>query len=153
MTEPEIKTKVVGSYPIPSWLSTNPSTPTLRDAIMAGEEGPGGWRAFNKAHGGLAKPSITFFGEALPKRLGERAGVDLPEADFLIVMGTSLKVQPFASLVDFVESKVPRLLINREAVGDSFRFGEPGSRDVFLQGDCDDGVRRLVEMLVWEARL
>ena len=34
MTEPEIKTKVVGSYPIPSWLSTNPSTPTLRDAIM-----------------------------------------------------------------------------------------------------------------------
>ena len=34
MAEPEIKTKVVGSYPIPSWLSTNPSTPTLRDAIM-----------------------------------------------------------------------------------------------------------------------
>lgn len=34
MTEPEIKTKVVGSYPIPSWLSTNPSTPTLRDAII-----------------------------------------------------------------------------------------------------------------------
>ena len=48
---------------------------------------------------------------------------------------------------------VPRLLINREAVGDSFRFGEPGSRDVFLQGDCDDGVRRLVEMLGWEAKL
>ena len=34
MAEPEIKTKVVGSYPIPSWLSANPSTPTLRDAIM-----------------------------------------------------------------------------------------------------------------------
>ena len=34
MAEPEIKTKVVGSYPIPSWLSTSPSTPTLRDAIM-----------------------------------------------------------------------------------------------------------------------
>lgn len=34
MAEPEIKTKVVGSYPIPSWLSTNPSTTTLRDAIM-----------------------------------------------------------------------------------------------------------------------
>ena len=34
MAEPEIKTKVVGSYPIPSWLSTNPSTPTLQDAIM-----------------------------------------------------------------------------------------------------------------------
>ena len=34
MAEPEIKTKVVGSYPIPSWLSTNPSAPTLRDAII-----------------------------------------------------------------------------------------------------------------------
>ena len=34
MAEPEIKTKVVGSYPIPLWLSANPSTPTLRDAIM-----------------------------------------------------------------------------------------------------------------------
>ena len=34
MSEPEIKTKVVGSYPIPLWLSANPSTPTLRDAIM-----------------------------------------------------------------------------------------------------------------------
>ena len=27
------------------------------------------------------------------------------------------------------------------------------SRDVFLQGDCDDGVRRLVEMLGWEATI
>ena len=34
MAEPEIKTKVVGSYPIPLWLSANPSTTTLRDAIM-----------------------------------------------------------------------------------------------------------------------
>ena len=34
MALPEIKTKVVGSYPIPSWLSMNPSTPALRDAIM-----------------------------------------------------------------------------------------------------------------------
>ena len=65
-------------------------------------------------------------------------------------MGTSLQVQPFASLVNFVEPDVPRLLVNREAVGD-FRFGEPGSRDCFLKGNCDDGVRKLVEMVGWEA--
>lgn len=29
-----IKTTVVGSYPIPSWLSAYPSTPNLRDAIL-----------------------------------------------------------------------------------------------------------------------
>ena len=34
MAKPEIKTKVVGSYPIPSWLATNPSGPALRDAIL-----------------------------------------------------------------------------------------------------------------------
>ncbi len=34
MADPLIKTTVVGSYPIPSWLAAMPSTPTLRDAIM-----------------------------------------------------------------------------------------------------------------------
>ena len=34
MAEPEIKTKVVGSYPVPSWLAANPCAPALRDAIL-----------------------------------------------------------------------------------------------------------------------
>lgn len=34
MPEQPIKTTVVGSYPVPSWLTAMPSTPTLRDAIM-----------------------------------------------------------------------------------------------------------------------
>ena len=34
MPNPEIKTKVVGSYPVPSWLAANPSVPALRDAVM-----------------------------------------------------------------------------------------------------------------------
>ena len=34
MAKPEIKTKVVGSYPVPSWLAANPSAPALRDAIL-----------------------------------------------------------------------------------------------------------------------
>ncbi len=44
------------------------------------------------------KPDIVFFGEALPERFWEAAEVDLPAADLLLVMGTSLVVQPFASL-------------------------------------------------------
>ncbi len=31
---PSIRTTVVGSYPVPSWLAAAPSTPTLRDAIL-----------------------------------------------------------------------------------------------------------------------
>ena len=34
MTTPAIKTTVVGSYPLPSWLAAMPSTPNLRDALL-----------------------------------------------------------------------------------------------------------------------
>jgi 5-methyltetrahydropteroyltriglutamate--homocysteine methyltransferase len=34
MTKPTLRTTVVGSYPVPSWLAAQPSTPALRDAIL-----------------------------------------------------------------------------------------------------------------------
>ena len=34
MAEHSMKTTVVGSYPVPTWLSAYPSTPNLRDAAM-----------------------------------------------------------------------------------------------------------------------
>src|SRR5215510_8768855 len=34
MTEPDIKTTVVGSYPLPAWLAAMPSAPALRDAVL-----------------------------------------------------------------------------------------------------------------------
>ena len=43
-------------------------------------------------------------------------------------------VAPVASIPDWVKSDVHRLLINRERVG---TFG--GSKDVIMQGDCDEG--------------
>ena len=71
------------------------------------------------------------------------------EADLCIVMGTSLTVQPFASLPGFCEDHVPRVLINLE------RVGGLGSRadDVLLLGYCDTGVRKLASALGWEEEL
>ena len=43
--------------------------------------------------------SCRFFGENLPERFWQQVPVDFPKADLLIVMGTSLVVQPFASLI------------------------------------------------------
>jgi NAD-dependent SIR2 family protein deacetylase len=54
--------------------------------------------------GGLVKPDIVFFGEGLPERFHELAVDDFPECDCLIVMGTSLMVQPFAGLIDRVST-------------------------------------------------
>lgn len=42
---------------------------------------------------------------------------DFPKCDLLLVIGTSLKVQPFASLINKVSRTTPRVLINKEAVG------------------------------------
>ncbi|PYH88040.1 NAD-dependent deacetylase sirtuin-2 [Aspergillus ellipticus CBS 707.79] len=93
---------------------------------------------------GLVKPDIVFFGEALPADFFENR--DLPgQADLCIVMGTSLTVQPFASLPGLVGEGVPRVLINME------RVGGLGSRpdDVVVLGDCDTGVRKLARALGW----
>lgn len=93
---------------------------------------------------GLVKPDIVFFGEALPKEF--HINKSLPSsADLCIVMGTSLTVQPFASLPNFCMENVPRVLINLEQVGSL------GSRadDVLCLGECDAGVRKLASALGW----
>ncbi|KAJ5150886.1 NAD-dependent protein deacetylase hst2-1 [Penicillium canariense] len=97
---------------------------------------------------GLVKPDIVFFGEALPESFFRSR--DLPEqADLCIVMGTSLSVQPFASLPSFCREGVPRVLINMQ------RVGGLGSRpdDVLLLGDCDVGVRKFAKAMGWEEEL
>lgn len=102
-------------------------------------------------------------------------GQDFPKCDLLIVIGTSLQVQPFASLINRVPETVPRLLVNRELVGNAnpklstygldstkfeceqltssegFRIGLPTNyRDIALLGDCQDGILKLAELIGWK---
>uniref|UniRef100_A0A8C5E0F7 NAD-dependent protein deacetylase sirtuin-2 n=1 Tax=Gouania willdenowi TaxID=441366 RepID=A0A8C5E0F7_GOUWI len=65
----------------------------------------------------VVKPDIVFFGENLPDRFFTLMKTDFPQCDLLIIMGTSLQVQPFASLVSRVSKSCPRLLINMEKAG------------------------------------
>lgn len=113
----------------------------------------------------LVKPDIVFFGENLPARFFQAARKDLPKCDLLIIMGTSLVVQPFAGMVDEVPKSCPRLLINREKAGGggivSSFFGSGGlhfdksgnNRDVFWKGDCDDGCQKLADLVGWGEEL
>ncbi|KAI9473596.1 MAG: DHS-like NAD/FAD-binding domain-containing protein [Benjaminiella poitrasii] len=109
----------------------------------------------------LVKPDITFFGENLPKRFFHHLH-DFERAELLIIIGTSLQVQPFASLIDEVPEHVPRLLINRELAGVSsksktsgfdFKWSNGLNRDVAYLGSCDEGVEKLAELLGWEKDL
>jgi NAD-dependent SIR2 family protein deacetylase len=58
-----------------------------------------------KCHG-LVKPDIIFFGEALPAEFFA-SWKKVHEADLILVMGTSLKVMPFAMLPKIVSEDVP----------------------------------------------
>ena len=143
----------------------------LRDAVRAGKDGPGGWRALSERYRGLVKPGITFFGEKVPDSFHELRVQDFPKCDLLIVMGTSLSVEPFAALPGAVGPHVPRLLINRElsaspvGTGDVDRveklkalglkdprfFDLASPRDVFQPGDCDAAIAELSRHLGWTA--
>ncbi|KAL7910261.1 DHS-like NAD/FAD-binding domain-containing protein [Trichoderma velutinum] len=97
---------------------------------------------------GLVKPDITFFGEALPRDFSEKSH-NTAMADIVLIIGTSLTVYPFASLPEMARKEVPRVLFNMEKVGSL------GSRadDVLELGACDDGIRRLAELLGWTDEL
>ncbi|KAJ2493437.1 NAD-dependent protein deacetylase sirtuin-2 [Coemansia sp. RSA 2050] len=109
----------------------------------------------------LVKPDITFFGEGLPSRFFELLVEDFAKCDLLIVMGTSLLVQPFASIIDRVGPHVPRLLINRMRVGESkapgagfdfdgrFSFSQSPHRDAFVVGDSDEACALFAGHLGW----
>ncbi|KAK9809478.1 hypothetical protein WJX73_001974 [Symbiochloris irregularis] len=117
---------------------------------------------------GLVKPDIVFFGEGLPERFFRLTASDFDDCDLLIVLGTSLVVQPFASLVGQVGENTPRALINKEKVtggggfsgllsgrgsSSSFNFGDSNCRDALFLGDCDEGIWQLSRLLGWETEL
>ena len=47
--------------------------------------------------GGIVKPDVTFFGEMLPEKALEKAMDETVKADLVLVLGSSLLVQPAAS--------------------------------------------------------
>lgn len=122
---------------------------------------------------GLVKPDIVFFGEELPQRFSDVSKADFGNpnssqktsnpvhpVDCLLVLGTSLQVSPFNSLVARPELDVPRVLVNREKAGtrDSlyggFEFDHKDNyRDLFLQGDCDDVVLEMCREIGWDKEL
>ncbi|KAG0414192.1 hypothetical protein HPB47_008620, partial [Ixodes persulcatus] len=88
---------------------------------------------------------------------------DFARCDLLIIIGTSLQVQPFAGLVDKVHNSIPRLLINLEKCGQGNLMSkilglgcgldfdsEANYRDVALLGTCDSGCRLVADRLGWK---
>ena len=93
---------------------------------------------------GIVKPDIVFFGESLPRRFHDSIKSDESEADLVLVMGSSLKVNPVRSIVGRFKKNTPMILINREPVGRPHKF------DVELLGYSDEIVQELCRLLEWD---
>jgi NAD-dependent SIR2 family protein deacetylase len=93
------------------------------------------------------KPDIVFFGEPLPREFGENVLKDCRQCDLLIVMGSSLRVQPVAlipKIIAEINPEVPQILINKELIY------EPHEWDYALLGDLDQNVQMICDRLQWD---
>eukprot|EP00977_Amphora_coffeiformis_P008864 scaffold2000_cov156-Amphora_coffeaeformis.AAC.3 len=94
----------------------------------------------------------------MPHRFQTLISQDVERCDLLVVIGTSLLLMPVAAIPSWVGPECPRVLLNQELVGDFghnayFKSCDSSSRDVFLQGDCDDGVAKLCKLAGWQTDL
>src|SRR6185295_6862888 len=71
--------------------------------------------AYDLPQPGIMKPDITFFGEALPSLFFNRLRyIDREKVDLVIVMGTSMKVEPVSEIPNFLPRDVPQIFISRD---------------------------------------
>lgn len=98
---------------------------------------------------GAIKPDVVFFGQSLPKEFDEKEKTVIPEADLMLVMGTSLKVAPCSTLPRSVKAGIPRMLMNMEKAGDMGNRDE----DICILSSCDDAVREFADALGWRDEL
>jgi NAD-dependent deacetylase sirtuin 2 len=102
-----------------------------------------------------ARFDITLYEEDLPKRFEQMHKKDFAKCDLLLILGTSLRVKPFADLITMVPRSCPRIFINREDLQttDQIEHANPLSIDIWLNGDCDEMVQKLCSMLNWKQDL
>ena len=113
---------------------------------------------------GVVRPEVVLFGEPLPSRFWESIDSDFQQCDLLLVLGTSLVVSPFNTLVGKAGRSVPRVYINLTkpgktgtmlgwlmTMGANVDFSR--ETDLVMLGDCDDTVRKLADQLDWREEL
>lgn len=79
--------------------------------------------------GGIIKPEVVLYGEALPEREFELGVEAVASADVMIVAGTSLRVYPFAAIPNMFRGKLSVLINNEPTPLD-------GEFDIVLREDC-----------------
>ena len=112
---------------------------------------------------GLYLPDVVMNDDDLPEEFFDQLDKDFHECDLLIVMGTSLRVEPFPGMIEDPPLNAPRVLMNNEPVvtyneeliekngklieiskdrmSKKFKFGHFfNKRDIFIGGDLNENV-------------
>lgn len=91
--------------------------------------------------GGQLRPHVVWFGEAVP--MMQKAAEIMPEADILIVIGTSLVVYPAAGLTEYAPQDIPRYVVDPDV---------PELRNLsnwtHLQESAENGTPKLANKLI-----
>ncbi len=90
--------------------------------------------------GGILKPDIVYFGEALPAEAMRRAVDAATSCDVFIAIGTTLSVYPVASLAGLAVDSGAKLIIVNDAPTDYDRYAAEIIRD-----PIDEAVPALVQ--------
>lgn len=68
----------------------------------------------HKTDQGSLRPNIILYDEGIPERAIRQSLAAIQEADLVVVVGTSMKVYPFAGLLEYVRPDVKILAVNQE---------------------------------------
>ncbi|MDO4855727.1 MAG: NAD-dependent protein deacylase [Limosilactobacillus gorillae] len=68
----------------------------------------------HKTDQGPLRPNIVLYDEGIPERVIRQSLAAIQEADLVVVVGTSMKVYPFAGLLEYVRPDVKILAVNQE---------------------------------------
>ncbi|MEM9738074.1 MAG: Sir2 family NAD-dependent protein deacetylase [Bacteroidota bacterium] len=105
----------------------------------------------SKLHGkicdGVMKPNAVFFGD--PVHIDPNASTIAKESDLIIILGTSLRVYPFAGIPDDAPSETPRLFVTK-ALENSVKEKFTRKHDLLVLHDCDFVIKYLIDCLGWE---
>lgn len=96
---------------------------------------------------GIMRPDIVFMGEP-PKPYLKRFKRDCAKVDLLLVMGTSLPVEPVSTMPNCIPPNVPQIYIGRtEMYPERFKRVD---FDIQLLGECDVVAKMLAKGCGWD---
>lgn len=100
---------------------------------------------------GIVKPDIVFFGEKLPKQFNQKFN-SINKADLVFIMGTSLKVQPFSTLLATLPTTTPLVVLNYTNPTIKGKDHVERENFLFLEGDIEATALALMKDIGWESK-